>query len=242
MISKILKKRIKYLYTKKGRLRNNNFIIEGKRSLLTAIDNDVKIKNIVVNSSFIKKNKDLVKYDNYRTSVVDDKCFSQLSQVDSPSGILAEAAIPLSNKINPDFPLVYLDQISDPGNLGTIIRTCDWFGIKQIGISPNSVEFYNSKVVRSAMGSHFNMKYLGTPKSKDLNNFSLIGADFNKGKDINDISNLKNWALVMGSEASGISKTISKKISTYVKIEKFGKGESLNIGVAMGIVLHRFTN
>ena len=242
MISKILEKRIKSLYTKKGRLKNNNFIIEGKRSLLTAIDNDVNIKNIVLSKSFTKKNKNLTTYNKYKITVVDDKCFGQLSQVDSPSGILAEAAIPLHSKLNPDFPLVYLDQISDPGNLGTIIRTCDWFGIRQIGISPNSVEFYNPKVVRSSMGSHFNMKYLGTPSSEDLKRFNLIGADFNKGKDINDISSPNKWGLVMGSEASGISKTMNKKISSYVKIERFGKGESLNIGVAMGIVLHRFTN
>ena len=242
MISNILEKRIKSLYTKKGRLKNNSFIIEGKRSILTAIHNSVNIKNIVLSKSFIEKNKNLAAYNKYKTSIVDDKCFGQLSQVDSPSGILAEAKIPLQNKLNPDFPMVYLDQISDPGNLGTIIRTCDWFGIKQIGISPNSVEFYNPKVVRSSMGSHFNMKYLGTPSSEDLNRFNLIGADFNKGKDINDISNPKNWALVMGSEAFGISKTMNKKISSYVKIERFGKGESLNIGVAMGIVLHKFTN
>ncbi len=242
MISKIQEKRIKSLYSKKGRLKNNNFIIEGKRSLLTAIDNGVNIKNIVLNKSFTEKNKNLTTYSKYKITVVDDKYFDQLSQVDSPSGILAEAAIPLHSKLNSDIPLVYLDQVSDPGNLGTIIRTCDWFGIKQIGISPNSVEFYNPKVVRSSMGSHFNMKYLGTPNSKDLNKFNLIGADFNKGKNINDISFPKNWALVMGSEAFGISKTMSKKISSYVKIEKFGKGESLNIGVAMGIVLHRFTN
>ena len=242
MISKILEKRIKSLYTKKGRLKNNNFIIEGKRSLLTAIHNGVNIKNIVLNKSFIKKNKNLTIYNKYKVIDVDDKCFGQLSQVESPSGILAEAAIPLNNKIKPDLPLVYLDQISDPGNLGTIIRTCDWFGVKQIGISPDSVEFYNPKVVRSSMGSHFNMKYLGTPKSEDLNKFSLIGADFNKGEDICDISPPRNWALVMGSEAYGISKTLSKKIPSYVRIERFGKGESLNIGVAMGIVLHKFAN
>ena len=242
MISKILEKRIKSLYTKKGRLKNDNFIIEGKRSILTAIHNSVNIKNVVLNKSFIEKNKNLTPYNKYKITDVDDKCFSQLSQVDSPSGILAEAAIPLNSKINPDFPLVYLDQISDPGNLGTIIRTCDWFGVKQIGISPNSVEFYNPKVVRSSMGSHFNMKYLGTPSSEDLNKFNLIGADFNKGKNINDISAPKNWALIMGSEAYGISKTIKDKISSYVKIERLGKGESLNIGVAMGIVMHKFTN
>ena len=242
MISKILEKRIKSLCTKKGRLKNNNFIIEGKRSLLTAIHNSVNIKNIVLSKSFVEKNKNLAAYNKYKTSVVDDKCIGQLSQVNSPPGILAEAAMPLHSKLNPDIPLVYLDQISDPGNLGTIIRTCDWFGIKQIGISPDSVEFYNPKVVRSSMGSHFNMKYLGMPNTEDLNKFNLIGADFNKGNNINDISPPKNWALVMGSEASGISKTMNKKISSYVKIEKFGKGESLNIGVAMGIVLHRFTN
>ena len=92
------------------------------------------------------------------------------------------------------------------------------------------------------MGSHFNMKYLGTPSLEDLNKFSLIGADFDKGKDINDISPTKNWALIMGSEASGISRKMNKRISSYVKIERFGKGESLNIGVAMGIMLHSFTN
>ena len=146
MISKIQEKRIKSLYSKKGRLKNNNFIIEGKRSLLTAIQNGVNIKNIVLNKSFTEKNKNLTKYNKYKITVVNDKCFDQLSQVDSPSGILAEAAIPLQSKLNPDFPMVYLDQISDPGNLGTIIRTCDWFGIKQIGISPNSVEFYNQKL------------------------------------------------------------------------------------------------
>ena len=141
MISKILERRIRSLYAKKGRLKNNSFIIEGKRSLLTAIHNSVNIKNIVLSKSFIEKNKDLAIYNKYKTSVVDDKYFGQLSQVDSPSGILAEAAIPLHSKLNPDFPMVYLDQISDPGNLGTIIRICDWYRIKQIGISPNSVEF-----------------------------------------------------------------------------------------------------
>ena len=86
------------------------------------------------------------------------------------------------------------------------------------------------------------LPYPSAELTEDLKMFNLIGADYNKGKDINDISNPKNWALVMGSEASGISKTMNEKISSYVKIERFGKGESLNIGVAMGIVLHRFTN
>ena len=103
MISKILEKRIKSLYTKKGRLKNNSFIIEGKRSLLTAIHNSVNIKNIVLSKSFIEKNKNLATYNKYKTSVVDDKCFNQLSQVDSPSGILAEAAIPLHKQIKSRF-------------------------------------------------------------------------------------------------------------------------------------------
>ena len=109
MISKIQEKRIKSLYSKKGRLKNNNFIIEGKRSLLTAIQNGVNIKNIVLNKSFAEKNRNLIAYNKYKITVVDDKCFNQLSQVDSPSGILAEAAIPLHSKLNPNFPLVYLD-------------------------------------------------------------------------------------------------------------------------------------
>ena len=70
----------------------------------------------------------------------------------------------------------------------------------------------------------------------------MIGADFDKGKNINDISPPKNWALIMGSEAYGISRNMNKRISSYVKIERLGLGESLNIGVAMGIVLHKFTS
>ena len=100
MISKILEKRIKSLYAKKGRLKNNSFVIEGKRSLLSAIQNGVNIKNIVLSKSFIEKNKNLAAYNKYKTSIVDDKHFDQLSQVDSPPGILAEAAIPINNKIN----------------------------------------------------------------------------------------------------------------------------------------------
>ncbi len=150
--------------------------------------------------------------------------------------------------------IVTLDSISDPGNLGAIIRTCDWFGVNSILISKESVDLYNPKVVQSTMGSLFhlpisnNIDLLESIHEAKNNGFKIIGTDV-YGKNIlsnkNVKSNLvsgKKIMLIIGNEAHGISENIKKEIESFITIPKYGNAESLNAAVALGIILSGIKN
>jgi TrmH family RNA methyltransferase len=146
--------------------------------------------------------------------------------------------------------VVALDQVGDPGNLGAIVRTSDWFGVDAILLSQNSVELYNPKVVRSTMGSIFHLPILefsdGPGSFAEAlsklrrGGFKLYGAQGSGTSDIRTMTWPKKSVLVIGNEARGISPEISRILDEHVAIPKFGKAESLNAGVAVGVFLaHR---
>ena len=135
-----------------------------------------------------------------------------------------------------------LDDINDPGNLGTIIRVCDWFGVEQIVCSKNTVDFYNPKVVQSTMGSLFRVSVLYTDLNKYLAKTTtpIYGA-FMDGENIKSSNTNENIHLVMGNEANGISKEVEKYISKKVAIKNIGGNtESLNVAMATAILLYEF--
>ena len=137
---------------------------------------------------------------------------------------------------------IYLDGISDPGNLGTIIRTAVWFGIQQIILSENCASIWNSKVIRSAMGAHFkiDLKELEFSEVMQMDSFShqIIGASMNGIPMSNLNKNIRKWILVLGNEAHGISPNIEKLINHNITIHGTGKQESLNVAIAGGIILN----
>ena len=146
--------------------------------------------------------------------------------------------------------VVALDQVGDPGNLGAIIRTSDWFGVDAILLSQNSVDLYNPKVVRSTMGSLFHLPILEFPDGPGsfadalsklrTGGFRLYGAQVSGTSDIRTITWPKKSVLIIGNEARGISLEISRILDEHVAIPKFGKAESLNAGIAAGVFLaHR---
>ena len=146
--------------------------------------------------------------------------------------------------------VIALDQIGDPGNLGAIIRTSDWFGVDGILLSQSSVELYNPKVIRSTMGSIFHLPILEFSDGPGLfadalrrlrtGGFKLYGAQVSGSSDIRTIIWPKKSVLVIGNEARGISPEISTILDEHIAIPKFGKAESLNAAVAAGVILaHR---
>ena len=144
----------------------------------------------------------------------------------------------IRDRFNNNNNLVYLDKISDPGNMGTIIRTAAWFGVYQIALSPGCIDPYNPKVVRSAMGSHFSLNWMGKKDISTLKNYQLIAADQNsKNNKLDKL--IDKWALIMGSESHGLSKKTLSYVDQRIGINKIGSGESLNVGVAMGILLDK---
>ena len=241
MISKSKENHIRSLYKRKYRKKYDQFIIEGYRSIIAAVDKKEEIDLVIISDSFIKKHPSIIKkLSKYSLQHIDDKTIQSLSALEHSSGILAIANTPRYNNLNYNNPLIYLDEISDPGNLGTMLRTANWFDIKQIAFSKNCVDPFNTKVIRAAMGAHFSMEYIGYPLIKELIKFTLIGADY-KGEPLSSISTPKNWCLIMGNEARGISNEIKNNTDKLIGIPKIGQGESLNVGVAMGVILYELT-
>ncbi len=239
MISQNQNKRIRSLHQKKFREQHGLFIVEGKRSVKEALEANAPVDLLVMTESFLQKNPDLT--GTLNNEIVSESEMKKLSPSVTPSGILGICKIPQFEKPNLSQNFIYLDHISDPGNMGTILRTAAWFGINQIALSDGCIDPFNPKVIRSAMGAHFHLSWLGTLNLNNLDDHTILGAD-HRGTPLDILENPpEKWALVMGSEAHGMSEDVKSTLDQTVAIPKIGKGESLNVGVAMGILLHHLT-
>ena len=198
------------------------------------------IKSVVYTQEFQSKNSDFIsRFNNELLNEITEKEMNQLSNSITPPGVLVIAKYPQYGLFDSNKNAIFLDRISDPGNLGTMIRTASWFGIDQIILSKGCIDPFNPKVLAAAMGGHFQLKFLGEEKLDRFNDYVWIGASMD-GKPLNQLNSLnQKWILVMGSEAHGIENPIKSKLNMLYSIPKIGKGESLNVGVAMGIFLSK---
>lgn len=244
-------KHIIKLKEKKYRKEYNEYIIEGVKIVEEAIEEKAKIKQIIIsedaiNSELVQKHlkEKLQKIDYIQ---VPSNIFKLISEVEKPQGVLA--VIEKENggeniDYNQDLILA-LDDLQDPGNLGTIIRTADSVGLNQILISKGTTDPYNSKVIRSTMGAIFRVKIVEcedlkqTLKRLQENNFKVMVTDLGTDKSIYDIKLQKN-VIVIGNEANGVSKEIKKIADTKAIIPMFGKTESLNASIATGVILYEY--
>ena len=246
-----LVKNIKKLKEKKFRDNNNQFIIEGIKLVAEAIEEKADIENIIVcedciNNESIDK-KLLYEIARYKCIYVTEKIFNTLSDVSNPQGILAVINRKTDN-INIDYSedfIVVLDGIQDPGNLGTILRTVDSAGLKQIVISKETADPYNPKVVRSTMGGIFRVSIVRTNniiktlKEMKDNGFEVVVTSLDTNNNIYNIQYNKK-VVVIGNEANGVSKEVQDLADKKVKIPMLGKTESLNAGVAAGIMIYEY--
>jgi len=238
MITKNQIKLIKSLSLRKNRLKHKLFLVEGDKNVLDLIKSDFDVHTIFANSNWSKLNPTV------NVSLVSKNELLRISNQKNPNNVLAIACIKESKIFNERGLVLVLDDISDPGNLGTIIRTCDWFGVRSIICSNNTVDVYNPKVVQSTMGSLFRVKVMYTDLAKYLKKVKsdVYGTLFD-GKNIKKVDFKDDIHIVMGNESNGISKEISKYITEKIKINsKSTKADSLNVAVATSIVLHEITN
>lgn len=244
-------KHIKKLADKKYRDQNNCYIVEGIKLVEEAIQEDALIEKIVIceestKTAEISKNLmyEIAKYD---CIYVTEKIFKTISQVMNPQGILAvikkNKERPLIN-YNEDI-IVALDDIQDPGNLGTILRTVDSVGLKQLIVSKGTADVYNPKVVRSSMGAIFRVEVIEVENLKETiekirrNNYNLLVTSLQTENSVYDIDYNKK-VLVIGNEANGVSKEIQDMADQKIKIPMLGKTESLNASVATGVILYEY--
>jgi|TARA_B110000003_G_scaffold250757_1_gene264052 RNA methyltransferase, TrmH family len=235
----ITKNQIKYirgLALKKNRVKEQCFVVEGEKSVAELLRSSFQIIDLFATKQWIAENN----YDNANEVSVTE--LARISNLKSANNVLAVVKFNEEIKEKISGVTLVLDDINDPGNLGTIIRVCDWFGVEQIVCSKNTVDFYNPKVVQSTMGSLFRVSVLYTDLNKYLAKTTtpIYGA-FMDGENIKSSNTNENIHLVMGNEANGISKEVEKYISKKVAIKNIGGNtESLNVAMATAILLYEF--
>tara|TARA_B100000959_G_scaffold42707_1_gene42958 strand:- start:88 stop:819 length:732 start_codon:yes stop_codon:yes gene_type:complete len=242
MISRNQVKLIRSLQQKKFREEHGLFIVEGLRSIQEALRANASIESIFWTEAFSEKNSNHM---NTISAVQNESVLmaemKQLSPSTTPPGVLAVCKIPIFDSPDMNRNFIYLDHISDPGNMGTILRTALWFGIHNIVLSEACIDPFNPKVVRGAMGAHFHISWIGTMPLCAFTDYTVLGADY-RGNSILAVKKIPDkWVLVMGSEAHGISSDVHDELDQLIAIPKVGTGESLNVGVSMGILLHCLT-
>ena len=236
MITKNQIKLVKSLRLKKNRIQSGFFIAEGEKIVDELIESDLYMVNIF---SVSEKYKNLKNYVSINSAQL-----KQISNLKSPNNVLGVFKIPTNPEIDFNSNIVALEDVNDPGNLGTIIRLCDWFGIKDIICSNNSVDCYNPKVIQSSMGSigRVRISYMDFEDLLANTNYSSVAADLT-GVKLNNYIFSKNQIIFFGSESNGFSEKLSSGLKNKITIERFNNNvESLNLASSVAIVLSELNN
>lgn len=224
-------KDIKKLQTKKYRDKYNKFIVEGEHLVTEAIKANV-VECIIVASNYdFKTDQKVIK--------VNERVLKYLSDLDNPASIMAICK--KVNKTTYGDKIMILDGIQDPGNLGTIIRSCVAFECDTLVLSNDTVDLYNSKVLRATQGMIFKLNIIVTDICSfinDIKDYTILGTDVNGGQSISDFKKEKKFAIIMGNEGKGISDEIKKLCNKNIYIPMSDQCESLNVGVAASIILY----
>lgn len=244
-------KNIRKLKEKKYRDLSNSYIIEGIKLIKEAIAEKKQIKQIVVCEENINNGgidqKLLYEIAKYECIYVTKKIFSLISDVQNPQGIMAVIE-KRNSEDNIDYKedvIVVLDGIQDPGNLGTILRTIDSVGLKQVIVSKKTADAYNPKVVRSTMGAIFRVNIIEsdnlieTLKNLRKHKYKVMATSLETNNNIYDVDYNKK-VIVIGNEANGVSQEILDFADEKIKIPMLGRTESLNASVATSIILYEY--
>lgn len=239
MVSKNQIKLITGLQQKKYRKQEGLFIAEGIKVIQELLNSNFELHHLYTTT---QENIDSLKQQN--STLITEAELKKISALTTPNDCLAVFKIPQSKEPGYSGLIVALDDVRDPGNLGTIIRLCDWFGIKQLVCSEQCADVYNPKVVQATMGSlaRVNVVYTDLKAFIDKANIPAFGT-FMDGENIYTMQLPEEGIIIMGNEANGISPAIEQMVSQRIAIPRFGdlqRTESLNVATATAIILSEF--
>lgn len=250
MLSKNTIKRLNQLAIKKNRVKENLFLVEGDKMILELAESEFKVAELYITKEMepiISKGR----FTNTHVQLVSSSELKKISQLKTPQNSLAVCQIRDSYQF-PEFLTeslsIYLDGIQDPGNLGTILRICDWFGIQHVFISADTVDLYNPKVIQASMGSFARVQVYETDfseiKSLATKSEAVIYGAFMSGENIYTQKLAEKALLVMGNEGNGIRPEIESQIKQKLSIPNFSskqqKADSLNVSVATAVICSEF--
>jgi TrmH family RNA methyltransferase len=237
MITKSQVKHIQSLEEKKYRLEHAQFVVEGEKMVMELIQSDLKIISIYALREWINKNQALT----HQVNIIEVELFEleKISTLSTPNKVLAIAELP-AQQIKVFNLALLLDGIQDPGNLGSIIRIADWYGIQAIYCSESSADTFNSKVIQASMGGVFRIPVFRCDLNKFIQDHPNIPvySCLLEGKDINTFAKIDEGFIIIGNESKGISESLIDLTNYKVSILRKGRAESLNAAVAAGIICH----
>lgn len=237
MVIKHQIKLIKGLSQKKNRQQLGLFTVEGVKGIREFLNSDFELESLFTTSLIFDAPTN-------KTIEISETELKKITTLKNPNTALAIFKIPKKKESKKSGLIIALDDVRDPGNLGTIIRLCDWYGVKDLVCSLNTVDCYNSKVVQATMGSLTRVKvsYLDLETYLASNKTEILGT-FMDGENIYSCNLPTDGIVVLGNEANGISKSIADKVNRQITIPQFGNNkstESLNVANATAIVLSEF--
>lgn len=236
MISKNQLKLIRALGQKKQRKLLGQFLVQGEKNIVELVNSTMSVKHIFATTEFISEHSAILPME--KTVEASEQDLTKVSTLTSNNAAIAVVDIPKTKPVNLSGITLVLDGVSDPGNLGTIIRLADWYGVEQVICSEDCADTYNPKTVSSTMGSftRVNVSYQDLEQVLSDNELPVYGA-YLGGESVHTKKFSQNCLLVMGSESHGIRESASRFISDKVTIPAFGAAESLNVAMAAGIIL-----
>jgi TrmH family RNA methyltransferase len=230
---------IKSLHQKKFRQESKKFLVEGSKNVAELLKSNYQIDNLYITAEFKATYAEILGKHKIQAQVVDGAELKAFGTLEHNDGALAiarqkDARLPKGT----EGLILVLDDIRDPGNLGTLIRIADWYGIRDIVCSPSCVDWHNPKTISATMGSftRVNGYYTELPVFLKGQKLPILGG-FLDGKSVHTFKFPQNGILVIGSESHGISREVTKCVTEKITIPKFGQAESLNAAVAGAIIL-----
>lgn len=239
MLSKNQIKYINSLQQKKFRQEYQSFVVEGAKSVVELLSSDFELESLYVTEDFYKETKPLLDKQPLRAEIVGQAELEKAGTFSSNNAALAVAKIKSNQELllnETEYALV-LDEIRDPGNLGTIIRIADWYGIQKIICSEGTVDLYNPKVISSTMGSFTRVSLFYTDLVKYLKGQEkpIYGA-FLDSENVHTLNFAPSGYIIIGNEANGISEAVEEVVTHKITIPRFGGAESLNAGIATAVI------
>lgn len=238
-------KDLKKLLKKKGRHEQGCYLLEGEHLVEEGLKQSGVMKKVLVTQEFLDKRPAFhQQLTNIETYLVTPEIIKALGHVPTPQGVIGVAMMPeLSLDLVLDKPVLLLDNVQDPGNVGTMIRTADAAGFGTVIFGEGSVDIYNDKVLRSMQGSHFHVSVREEPLPETIaqiknHGMPVYGTELNPEAVVyTDLPQAKRFALVMGNEGQGVSSKVLAMTTQNTYIPIVGQAESLNVAVAAGILM-----
>lgn len=245
-------KEVRSLYRRKERWKNKLFIVEGVKMIEECIDRNYHLSYIIYCDDLfqVQGGKELFQKieSSYRLINVPRELYKEISDTENPQGVLAVSKFNVEDVKNIDMDekpfVLLLDKVQDPGNLGTIIRSADAFGVHGIILTEGCVDIYNPKVVRATMGSIFRVAIyheenaIETVKSLKEKGMKIFSTSLDESEDLQNVDFKESSMFIIGNESQGVSRPLNDLADKLIRIPMIGEAESLNVAIATSIIMY----